>query len=194
MGRDVMAVLIKGTKEFACCAVMVILFVCHANAQTVNATVGGTVADSSGALLPGATVSATGIDTGIVTKTITNEAGAYQFPSLQAARYRVAAELPGFQEFVYQRVTLGVGAQVRVNFTLSVSAVATTVDVSVETSPLLATSATVGGVIQGQQILDLPLIDQNATSLALTQPQFAGGIGGGVSVAGGGTLALLTTV
>ena len=93
---------------------------------------------------------------------------------------RVAAELPGFQEFVYQRVTLGVGAQVRLNFTLSVSAVATTVDVSVETSPLLATSATVGGVIQGQQILDLPLIDQNATSLALTQPQFAGGIGGGL--------------
>ncbi len=189
-----MGVLKDRTKEFAVCVAILVLFVCNASAQTVNATLGGIVADSSGALLPGATVSATGIDTGVVTKTITNEAGAYQFPSLQSGSYRVAAELPGFQEFVYQRVTLGVAAQVRLNFTLSVSAVATTVDVEVETSPLLATSATVGGVIQGQQILDLPLIDQSATSLALTQAQFAGGIGGGVSVAGGSTIALLTTV
>src|SRR5947207_1674068 len=136
-----MGVLITKTKEYAFCIVMVVSFACHANAQTVNASLGGTVADSTGALLPGATVSATGIDTGVVTKAVTNEAGAYQFPSLQAGSYRVAAELPGFQEFVYQRVTLGVAAQVRLNFTLSVSAVATIVDVAVEASPLLATSS-----------------------------------------------------
>jgi hypothetical protein len=182
------------TKEFAVCAVVAILFALHANGQTVNASLGGTVADSSGALLPGATVTVTGIETGVVTKAVTNEAGTYQFPSLQAGGYKVSAELPGFQEFIYQQVTLNVGAQVRLNFTLAVSGVATTVDVAVEASPLLATTATVGGVIQGQQILDLPLIDQSATSLALTQPQFAGGIGGGVSVAGGTTMSLLTTV
>src|SRR5262249_8621997 len=67
------------------------------------------------------------------------------------------------------------------------------VDVA-ETSPLLATTnATVGGVITGQQILDLPLIDQSASSLALTQPQFAGGIGGPGRVAGGAAPSLLTT-
>jgi hypothetical protein len=162
--------------------------------QNVNATLGGTVADSTGAVLPGATVTVTGIDTGVKTTTVSNESGAYQFPSLQAGNYRVSAELPGFQEFVYERVTLDVAAQVRLNFNLSVAGGATSVEVAVAESPLLATTATVGGVITGQQILDLPLIDQSATSLALTQPQFSGGIGTGVSVAGGATLALLTTV
>jgi hypothetical protein len=171
-----------------------ILFNGYAFAQNVNGSVSGTITDASSAVLPGATVTITGIDTGVVTTTISNESGAYTFPSLQSGNYKVVASLPGFQDFVYQRVTLDVGAQIRLNFALPVSGVSTTVDVA-EASPLLATTnSTVGGVITGQQILDLPLIDQSATSLALTQPQFAGGIGGGVSVAGGATLSLLTTV
>src|SRR5215831_17008546 len=180
--------------KFAMCIAISALLASQGFAQNVNATVGGTVTDSTGAVLPGATVTITGIDTGVKTTTISNESGAYQFPSLQPGNYRVAAELPGFQEFVYGRVTLDVGAQLRLNFTLSVAGGATNVEVAVAESPLLATTATVGGVITGQQILDLPLIDQSATSLALTQPQFSGGIGSGVSVAGGATLALLTTV
>src|SRR6476646_10139920 len=103
--------------------VTIALFSCYSNAQTVNASLGGTVADASGALLPGATVTVTGIETGVVTKMVTNEAGAYQFPSLQAGRYKVSAELPGFQAFVYPTVTLDVGAQLRLNFTLAVSGV-----------------------------------------------------------------------
>src|SRR5262245_13442104 len=99
----------------------VLMFRSPLGAQTVNATLGGSVMDATGALLPGATLEATGIDTGVVTKTITNDAGAYQFPSLQAGNYRVSAELPGFQEFVYQRVTLDVGGQMRLNFTLAVA-------------------------------------------------------------------------
>jgi hypothetical protein len=180
--------------KFAICLAIVVFVSNPGFGQNVNATLGGTVADSTGAVLPGATVTVTGIDTGVKTTTVSNESGAYQFPSLQAGNYRVSAELPGFQEFVYQRVTLDVAAQVRLNFNLSVEGGATNVDVAVAESPLLATTATIGGVITGQQILDLPLIDQSATSLALTQPQFAGGIGTGVTVAGGATLALLTTV
>ncbi len=87
------------------------------------------------------------------------------------------------------------GAQVRLNFTLSVGEANTTVEVaSAAESPLLATSAVVGGIVTGDEILHLPLIDQNAANLALTQAQFAGGIGGGVSVAGGSTMTLGTTV
>jgi hypothetical protein len=164
-------------------------------AQTFNASIGGTVSDSSGAVIPNATVTATGIETGVASKSVTNTSGAYQFPSLQAGNYRVSAQMAGFKDFVYQSVTLDVSAQVRLNFTLTVSGGSTTVEVTAAgESPLLASSAVVGGVITGQQVLDLPLIDQNAASLALTQPGFAGGIGGGVSVAGGSTLALLTTV
>ena len=77
----------KLTKEFAMCVVMAVLFAFPASGQTVNASLGGTVADSSSALLPGATVTVTGIETGVVTKAVTNEAGAYQFPSLQVGGY-----------------------------------------------------------------------------------------------------------
>src|SRR5215510_9996845 len=137
--------------KFAVCIIITALFASEGYGQNVNASVGSTVVDSSGAVLPGATVTVTGIDTGVKTTTVSNESGAYQFPSLQAGNYRVSAELPGFQEFVYERVTLDVAAQVRLNFNLSVAGGATNVEVAVAESPLLATTAPVGGVITGQQ-------------------------------------------
>src|SRR5205809_78230 len=81
--------------------------------QTANATLGGTVSDTSGALIPGVTVTAANTGTGIVTTVISNEAGAYQFASVQPGTYKVAAELAGFQNQVYSDVTLGGGQQVR---------------------------------------------------------------------------------
>ena len=121
-------------------------------------------------MIPQATVTATGIgNTGVATKAITNSSGAYEFPSLQEGNYRVSAEMAGFKEFIYQRVTLDVGAQVRLNFALEVGAATTitTVTAAAE-SPLLTTSAVVGGIVTGDEILHLPLIDQNAANLALS--------------------------
>src|SRR5262245_25546397 len=92
-------------------------------AQTANATLGGTVTDSTGALIPGVTITATNTQTGIVTTALTNEAGAYQFASLQTGSYKVTAELSGFQSHVYEQVALGVSQQVRLNFALQVGAV-----------------------------------------------------------------------
>src|SRR5262245_37359120 len=116
-------------------------------AQTTNATLGGTVVDASGALIPGVTVTATNIQTGIVNSTVTNETGAYQFPSLQTGVYKVSAELPGFQTQVYNDVALGVAQQVRLNFNLQVGAATTTVDVNVAADTLLATSSSSVGTV-----------------------------------------------
>ena len=66
-------------------------------AQTTNATAGGIVSDSSGAVIPGVMVTATNTQTGIVSTLLTNESGAYQFASLQPGSYKFSAELPGFQ-------------------------------------------------------------------------------------------------
>jgi hypothetical protein len=163
--------------------------------QTFNSSLGGTVTDASGAVAVSAVVTATGIETGVATKTKTNASGVYEFPSLQEGNYRVSAELPGFKVSVYQKVVLDVGAQVRLNFKLEVGAATSSIEVtSSGASPLMTTSAVVGGVVTGDEILHLPLIDQNAANLALTQAQFAGGIGSGVSVAGGTTMMLATTV
>src|SRR3954469_5216699 len=70
-------------------------------AQTINATLGGTVSDASGALIPGVTIAATNLSTGIVATGLTNEAGAYNFASIQSGTYKVTAELPGFQTQTY---------------------------------------------------------------------------------------------
>src|SRR5688572_3291098 len=78
--------------------------------QSTNATLGGTVQDPSGAYIPGVTVTATNNGTGIITTVVSNEAGAYQFASLQPGIYEVRVSLPGFQTAIAKDFQLG-GAQ-----------------------------------------------------------------------------------
>jgi Carboxypeptidase regulatory-like domain len=83
-----------------------------------NATLSGAASDATGALIPGVSVSATNTQTGVVTSAVSNEAGTYNFASLQPGVYRVSAELPGFQTQTYTNVELGTSQQVRLNFAL----------------------------------------------------------------------------
>src|SRR5215475_12006584 len=150
-------------------------------AQTINATLGGTVSDASGALIPGVTVTATNLSTGIVTTNVTNEAGAYNYASIQSGTYKVSAELPGFQTQTYNDVVLGVSQQVRLNFTLQVGAQAQSVEVNVAADTLIATtSSSVGSVLPEYKVRDLPLASRNILDLVGTASgtqgsNFAGG-------------------
>jgi hypothetical protein len=149
--------------------------------QTTNATLGGTVSDASGALIPGVSITATNTQTGIVTTVLSNESGAYQFASLQTGTYNVTAELPGFQTQARNQVALGVSQQVRLNFTLQVGAQTQTVDVSVAADTLIATtSSSVGSVLPEYKVRDLPLATRNVIDLVETTP----GTGGGSNFAG----------
>ena len=109
--------------------------------QSANATVSGTVSDATGALIPGVTVTAANTQTGVVTTVVSNEAGSYNFASLQPGVYRLSAELPGFRTRSYTGVELGTSQQVRLNFTLEVGSVAQAVDVTVAADTLLATTS-----------------------------------------------------
>src|SRR5205085_8387339 len=135
--------------------------------QSENATVGGTVQDSSGAFIPGVTVIATNTGTGIVTTVISNEAGAYQFASLQPGTYDIKAELPGFQTEIAKTFQLGGAQQARLNFTLQVGAAAgTTVDVAITADTLLATSSnSVGSILPEYKVRDLPLASRDVFGL-----------------------------
>src|SRR6266481_3293060 len=131
-------------------------------AQTSNATVGGTVSDSTGALIPGVTITATNTATGIVNTVISNEARAYQFASLQTGTYKISAELSGFQTQTYNNVTLGISQQVRLNFTLQVGSVAQAVEVTATADTLIATtSSSIGTVLPENKIRNLPLGTRN---------------------------------
>ena len=153
-----------------------LLSVISASAQVgINATLSGTVADSSAALIPGVNISATNTTTGVTSETITNEAGTYRFPSLQPGAYDVRASLPGFQAQTF-RLTLGTAQQIRQNFTLAVGNVATTVEVTAANDELLtAAVASVSSVLGAQQVLDLPLVGRNVMDLVTqTMPGVVG--------------------
>src|SRR5689334_12561339 len=157
--------------------------------QTSNATLGGTVSDASGALIPGVSITAANTQTGIVTTVVTNETGAYQFASLQTGTYKVSAELPGFQTQTYGDVNLGVAQQVRLNFTLQVGAQAQAVEVNVAADTLIATtSSSVGTVLPEYKLRDLPLATRNALDLVATTAGTQGGAFAGSRTVGVNTV------
>jgi len=133
----------------------------------VNATVGGTVSDGTGALIPGVTVKARNVATGVETERLTNETGTYQFPSLQPGTYTISAALSGFQTSTIENVQLSAGQQARFNFTLQVGQVAQAVEVLADTESALATSsASVSSLITERELLTLPLFSRNVLDLA----------------------------
>src|SRR5262245_25394373 len=99
--------------------------------QSTNATVTGTVEDSSRAVIPGVSVSATNTATGVVTTVLSNEAGVYNVTGLLPGLYTVSAELSGFRKATFTEVTLGNAQQIRLNFTLQVAAQSQSVEVAV---------------------------------------------------------------
>jgi len=153
-------------------ALLLACFAATGFGQTINATVGGTVADASGALIPGVTVTATNTGTGIVNTVVTNEAGAYQFAALQPGTYKISAELPGFQTQTFTDVQLGGAQQVRLNFTLQVAAAAgTSVEVTVAADTVLATSSnSIGTVLPDYKIRELPTIAGNVFNIVQNMP------------------------
>jgi hypothetical protein len=127
--------------------------------QSSNATLNGTVTDTSGALIPGVTVTATNNDTAVVSTVVSNESGVYNFPSLLPGTYRVSSSLPSFQTQTFTNVQLGNAAQVRLNFTLTVSTVATAVEVTASAERLLLeSSSSVGQVLSQETVRELPLV------------------------------------
>src|SRR4029453_15787919 len=99
-------------------------------AQT--ARLGGIVSDPSGALIPRVSITATNTETGVKTTTVTNESGAYSFPSLQPGRsYTVSASPPGFKTTSFTGIDLGPIAARR-DFQLQLSTAQTVIEVSAD--------------------------------------------------------------
>jgi hypothetical protein len=127
-------------------------------AQSSNANLSGTVTDTGKAFIPGVTITATNTETGVVSTAVSNEAGAYTIPSLLPGNYKVSAELPGFQTQTFTNVQFGNAAQLRLNFTLQVASVNTSVEVVVEADRLLLSStSSVGAVLPEKTVQDLPI-------------------------------------
>jgi Carboxypeptidase regulatory-like domain/TonB dependent receptor len=135
-------------------------------AQVDTATVTGTVRDTSGAVLPNVTVTATEVDTGVKTTAKSTSDGNYVITPLKIGKYSVSAEATGFQTETRQNIVLDVQQNQRLDFQLHVGSVAQTAEV-ISQAPLLETeNASLGEVVSAQQVEEFPLNGRRYTDLA----------------------------
>src|SRR5438309_8655388 len=136
----------------------------------VTATVSGRVEDSSGAAVPGASVTVTSLETGAGRTATTNETGTYRVLSLPVGRYEVKAELAGFKSALQTSVNLAVGEEAVVNLKLEVGAAQELVTVTGEAPLVNATTASVSGLVGEREVKDLPLNGRSFDNLITLNP------------------------
>ncbi|MBW8867080.1 MAG: TonB-dependent receptor [Acidobacteria bacterium] len=146
-----------------------------AQSTAANGAIEGTILDTSGAVLPGVTVTITNVGTGAERSVTTNEKGLYRAPLLPLGKYRVIAELQGFKKFEQTDISLSVGQTATVNATLSVGTVSETITVSSSDMPALDIARIdVGHTMSDLEVHNLPLVARNPYNFALVQPGVTG--------------------
>lgn len=137
-----------------------------ARAQVDQGTILGTVQDKTGAVIPGATVTLTDMDTGLGLSRQTNGSGIYVFSPVKIGNYQLSATASGFQTTTQKGLRLDIQQRLNVVLTLQPGAVSQTVTVS-SAAPLLQTQdAAVGQVISTKTINDTPLNGRNWVYIA----------------------------
>jgi len=156
---------------FVCGFLILLLASANAFAQAgATAQISGVVKDSSGAVLPGVTVTATQTDTQLKRDAVTEADGSYSLPNLPPGPYRVEATLQGFKSFQQTGITLQIGASPVINVTLSDGAVAETITVQANASLVETKNLGVGQVMTNKQVLELPLNGRNTADLLVLLP------------------------
>src|SRR5881296_2515317 len=130
---------------------------CLSFAQTSTATILGTVKDTSGALVPGVSITVKHTESGLTRSVVSGERGGYNVPLLPVGAYEITTAMPGFKQQVRSGINLVVGQEAVVDLTLEVGAAAETVTVSEEAPLVNTTTSSTSGVITEQQIKELPL-------------------------------------
>src|SRR5436190_4894528 len=142
----------------------------HPAAQGTIGSILGTVSDSSGSVVPGATVTAKNTGTGAIQLTTTDAQGRYRIPALPVGDYEVQTELSGFQSVVHTGIRLSVGADVVVDFSLPIGQINELLTVTAAVPLVNTTTASLGTVVDPEQIRELPLNGRNLEELVLLSP------------------------
>ncbi|MGH9533524.1 MAG: carboxypeptidase regulatory-like domain-containing protein [Terriglobales bacterium] len=136
-----------------------------------SGSITGTVTDKTGAVIPGATVQLTNLAQGATQTATTNHAGAFVFAGLQLGQYDLAVTAKGFQRYRASKVELRAGQAMRVNPTLVVGSVTSTVEVSgTAVGRVQLENATVSQTITGKQVTQLVLNGRNFSQLIKLVP------------------------
>jgi len=136
----------------------------HAQAVSI-ASVTGRVVDEQGAVVSGAQIRMTGVDTGVAYSTVSNVDGIYTFLSLPIGAYRLESTVSGFQTYVQNGIQLRVNDQVQINISMKVGSVAERVEVNANSELVQTQQNTISQVVDQQRIVDLPLNGRDPTQL-----------------------------
>ncbi len=147
--------------------------------------INGVVSDSSGGVIPGATVTATEAATGFAQTTVSGANGRYSFPSLRPTGYTISAELTGFRTFRRTDIVLAANQSLTLSITLELGELSETVTVAGETSQVDVTTATIAEVVDHARIVELPIAGREVARL---QTLVAGTVVGEISTETGKSL------
>jgi len=135
-----------------------------------KAAISGTVMDSSGAAIGGATVQVKNTGTSLTQIVTSDELGRFRFPDLGIGEYEAQASNPGFQTVVRKDIMLTVGSNPVVDFKLPVGETVQTVTVAAEVSLVETQSTSFGAFVETKQLTELPLNGRNFTQLLTLAP------------------------
>ena len=152
-------------------ALPLLVFACLSlSAQQITGNIRGTVTDSTGAVIPGAAVTARQVETGLSRATTTDRNGNYVLMEFPVGHYRVQVAAKGFQEYVQEGITLNVNETASVSPHLAVGSEKQQVLVSADAEMIEPTVTSMGKVVQQRELEDLPLNGRNFSQLGLLQP------------------------
>ena len=138
--------------------------------QIDRGAIEGRILDSSGAVVPKATVTVTNKATGVVTTTLVNDQGEYQVLTLIPGTYSVKVSAEGFESVLRDNIELHVQDRLSIGFVLKIGSVTQQVVVAAGEPILQTQSADVGSVVNEKHVNDLPLNGRRYADLALLEP------------------------
>jgi hypothetical protein len=146
------------------------------HAQTFRGTILGTVTDSSGGAVAGATVTIKNVDTGLTRTVTTSDDGSFSAPELPIGNYNVTVDKEGFKEGIVTGIRVEVSSERRTDFILQPGQLAQKVEVTGEELPMVeSTSNTLGGIVESKVITNLPVNGRDYQKLILLVPGAASG-------------------
>src|SRR3954447_12322381 len=145
--------------------------------QSITSRIAGTITDSSGSAIAGASITARNVETNERSQARSETSGDYLLLNLKPGGYEVEVDAPGFRRYVQKGIKLQLEQESRLNITMQLGQVTEAVTVEANVTALETATSTIGTVVNNRAILNLPLDTRNVFSLIYLTPGVSGSIG-----------------
>lgn len=156
--------------RFLAAVLAVLLSAVTAPAQDTRGSISGTVTDSQGAVVAGASVVVANTGTGTATRLTSNSSGYYEAPLLLPGTYSVTVESSGFKKSIRSNLALGLGEQLQINMPMEIGGTTESITVSSEAPMLDTSTVSTGRAMTNREVMDLPVLGNNIMMLTRLAP------------------------